>query len=677
MKQPSLYIYRSNIFDGNIYVKATGLNEFDDFNITLKKKGIDIATIKGPTGVFKNQGHGQYSAIATSNFNNRMSVVLKSNTIDVPHSISLELNMSAITTTTSNSIKEKHKKHDGIDQYYLQIKLKKESDIERLITEIKKSTSVISKLRSNDFVKLPFNHLLGNISPNVYKTVSDYGHDQLVMIAQELELLDYVIYCSVVPETKNINQIMLPPTNSAVDEGIFVEKSVTNYFKTPCFNDLQTYLDPTSENIKGMNVRTVWNEGENGQAATVRHLDFGVYSNHESLKGNINVVNSRNETEDCNHGTASTGCIVAAKNDFGVTGIAYGCDYYFYDTGDLDLIVRDAIPGDIVSLDVQFPMGGTFVPVTDNRAWWDRINYLTQNGVVVILAAGNGGLDLSVDSNNMNQFGDNGSTLIGASNHNDGRRCGFSNYNHSCSLINSWGDWSVVTTGYGSLQNLSGNDRNYSKDYAGTSSATPLSSGALALIQSYAISHLGIYFNSREIRQLIKDTGYEEGTLYNIGYRPNVGNAIRYLQEKTSIIKPVIDGVTTAFEKEEVILSAENSTSNVAEITAYEWEMPKGIDTEERNQSSIRFKTPEVTKSKDFTIKLTITDSMGNQASATHILTVTKSNTEAYPIWDPTKIYVAKDKVSWKNKNWKARWWSEGIEPVETDIIHPGPWEAL
>ncbi|WP_345994340.1 S8/S53 family peptidase [Sodalis praecaptivus] len=65
------------------------------------------------------------------------------------------------------------------------------------------------------------------------------------------------------------------------------------------------------------------------------------------------MVHSRSETEDCNHGTASTGCIAAAKKDFGVTGIAYGSDYYFYDTGDLDLIVRDAIPGDIVSLDIQ------------------------------------------------------------------------------------------------------------------------------------------------------------------------------------------------------------------------------------------------------------------------------------------------------------------------------------
>ncbi|WP_273802785.1 S8 family serine peptidase, partial [Proteus vulgaris] len=62
----------------------------------------------------------------------------------------------------------------------------------------------------------------------------------------------------------------------------------------------------------------------------------------------------------------------------------------------------------------------------------------------------------------------------------------FSNYNREIAFINSWGDWSVTTTGYGSLQKLPGDNRNYSRDYSGTSSATPLCSGALALIQDHA-----------------------------------------------------------------------------------------------------------------------------------------------------------------------------------------------
>ncbi|WP_025424378.1 S8 family peptidase [Sodalis praecaptivus] len=677
MKQPSLYIYHSNIFDGNIYVKATGLGECESCMITLQKHGSDVATLKGPTCVFKNQGYGQYGAIATTNINHKLSVILRSNTIDVSPSIALQPNGSNSITTTSKLTKETYKRYDGIDKYYLQVKLEKESDLERLKAEMTKFTSVTLSLSNIVFSKLNFNHLLGDISPNVYKTAPYREYDTLVLIAQELELLDYVTYCSVVPDIQNITPINLAPTLVTLDEGGVNEKSETDYYKTPCFNHLQTYLDPTSANIKGMNVRTVWDEGENGQAATVRHLDFGVYANHENLKGNITVVHSRSETEDCNHGTASTGCIAAAKKEFGVTGIAYGSDYYFYDTGDLDLIVRDAIPGDIVSLDIQLQVGDKLVPVTDSRAWWDRINSLTHNGVVVILAAGNGGLDLSMALGNMNQYGDNGSTLIGASAHHDGSRCSFSNYNHSSSLINSWGDWSVVTTGYGSLQKLPGNDRNYSKDFSGTSSATPLSSGALALIQSYAIGHLGIYLSSQEIRQLIKDTGYAEGASYHIGHRPNVSAAIRYLKEKNPIIKAVIDGPTAAIENEKIVLSAAKSTSNVADITTYDWDIPECFEAETLNQSILHFSAPAVTQSQDFTMKLTVSDSLGNQASVTHNLLVTPDHSATYPIWDPKEIYVAHDKVSWKTKNWEAKWWNQGVEPVKTDIIYPGPWKEL
>ena len=100
-----------------------------------------------------------------------------------------------------------------------------------------------------------------------------------------------------------------------------------------------------------------------------------------------------------------------------------------------------------------------------------------------------------------------------------------------------------MTTGYSSLQSLPENNSNYTKDYAGTSSATPLSSGALALIQSYAITHLGLYLNSLEMRDLILKTGYLKNAGNNIGCWPNVGAAIRYLQEnQPAIISAVIDG---------------------------------------------------------------------------------------------------------------------------------------
>ena len=340
-----------------------------------------------------------------------------------------------------NTIKLFRQRFGEIDEYYLYFRLKSAQDIARLKSAIASPSSTLFCLKNSRIFSSVQNHLLGDMLPNTYKIHYAGDYNELVRIADALELLDYVVYCSVTPNTHNMKPPHSSPTQLILDEGKSRVASVTQDFQTPNFQPLQTYLQPVSDTIKGINVLSVWENGEIGQAATVRHLDFGVYRDHENLKGNINVVHSRPETEDCNHGTASTGCIVAANKTFGVAGIAHGSDFYFYDTGDIELIIRDAMPGDIVSLDIQLEVGGSkLVPMITDRNWWDWIYSLTQNGVVVILAAGNGGLDLSIKSGNINQYGDSGSTLIGACAHNDGSRCGFSNYNHPSSLINSWGD---------------------------------------------------------------------------------------------------------------------------------------------------------------------------------------------------------------------------------------------
>lgn len=354
-----------------------------------------------------------------------------------------------------------------------------------------------------------------------YNEVTNF--EKLYELAKDIEKLDYVDYCCIVPDTSNYRPLNLPLNSRGSDISHFIniDTQYNNNAITPNFTPLQTYLDEPN----GMNIKNAWNKKINSSKSVVRHLDFGIYRNHEDLKdSNITVVHSRSETEDCNHGTASTGCIVATKNDFGITGIAYDCHFYFYDTGDLDLIVNDTQAGDIISLDIQFGFSVGYLPATAVRSWWERIKILVDKGATVILAAGNGGLDLSKPGI-MNNFGDNGSMLVGACYHNTGKRVGFSNYNQETSLINSWGDWSVVTTGYGSLQKLPGNDRNYSNNYSGTSSATPLCSGALALIQDYAKKN-NIILSAWDMREIIKTSNYTEGVSDGIGYRPNVDYAL-------------------------------------------------------------------------------------------------------------------------------------------------------
>ncbi|MFK0268815.1 S8 family serine peptidase [Pseudomonas asiatica] len=178
--------------------------------------------------------------------------------------------------------------------------------------------------------------------------------------------------------------------------------------------------------------------------------------------------------------------------------------------------------------------GVGLLPVIGFRSWWDAILNLTEKKVIVILAAGNGGLDVG-NTAICPDFGDCGGLLVGACYPTDGRKYGFSNFGHYASLINSWGG-EVTTTGSGDLQTLPGNNRNYTAKYHGTSSATPLCAGALALIQSYA-KQQGTLLSPAAMKAILALSDNNEGLPDKVGKRPNVKLAMTQVDEM--LVAPV------------------------------------------------------------------------------------------------------------------------------------------
>ena len=350
---------------------------------------------------------------------------------------------------------------------------------------------------------------------NLYHVTNSVSEPELLTIAQALEALEYVRYCSIEIDTTD-----LPPPQLPIKIDLPVgSHSADEDTPTPDFLDQQRYLEDNA----GMDVYQAWEKfAETGKSATVRHLDFGVYSNHEDLIGNITVVNSRPETSDCNHGTAATGCIAAKSNEFGVTGIAHECEFYFYDTGDTPRVIEDMGVGDILSFNIQVS-GTPLLPHLHLKGIWDLYYHAVAAGAVVIYAAGNGASDIS-NTPSFNDWGDCGALLVGAVSSSLGTRIWFSNYN-LYRAINSWGE-KVATTGYSGLQDYEGHDRDYTPTFNGTSSATPLASGALALIQSYAISKYNVCFTASEMHLLVQTWGSSDATGQLIGHRPWVANIL-------------------------------------------------------------------------------------------------------------------------------------------------------
>jgi hypothetical protein len=537
-----LLIFKNLDFDGVVFARYDGAARFQSIRYQLLKDGAMVAerdtTRPDEIARFDKQQPGTYQAKAHIKLADGTTSVVDSAPLVIPHG---SPQPKSTPIESPRSLKGGHCFYDNVENYYLEIKLQP-GGLDKLRNEIANSSlPIYLKLKpalSFSLVYTPevIAKLGGEHFAHFYRINGAISRDELIPLAQEFETLGYVIYCSVTPDTTGMKPPAEPSRTAELSPPRATQPSpaLVRAGVTPDFTSRQTYLgDWATTQTIALNVRAAWeNAKATGKGATVRHLDFGVYRHHEDL-GNITVVNSRPETSGCDHGTASTGCIAAANNGFGVTGIAYDCQFYFYDTGDLDMIVRDAQPGDIIGLDIQWLKNGNDVPAIDNKSWWDRIFALSNLRATVLMAAGNGGQNLSPTLNVINDYGDSGGMLVGACIHNTGRRASFSNYGHYTSLINSWGDWSVTTTGYGGLQTIS-NDRNYTSSFSGTSSATPLTVGALAVLQGYSITKYQNLLGPYWMRDILGYTGGAHGETDLIGKQPNVYSAVLWIDKHST-----------------------------------------------------------------------------------------------------------------------------------------------
>jgi hypothetical protein len=302
---------------------------------------------------------------------------------------------------------------------------------------------------------------------------------------------------------------------------------VNSHSQTPSFDQLQHYLDPASIGRAGMNVRNAWRRGYTGGGATIRFLEFGLFENHEDLKGAVTVART-NLDRNPDHGSATAGLLVGKANQLGVTGIAHNSKAYYYDHLLLDDIIQDCSPGDIIGIFKQL----TVWPADRDEATYLRMKILSEElGCSVLLLIGNGVFDMRWNGGRQNY----GQSTIAGCNPSTGERNNTNFWSGpqpnpnpsdgSNSLLNSWSD-SVVTCGYGDLYFPNGDvNRSYTQEYSGASSATPLVAATYLQVQGALMSKFK-FLHGHQLRDSIRFTGFTDGINSGIGFRPNVDAAL-------------------------------------------------------------------------------------------------------------------------------------------------------
>lgn len=219
--------------------------------------------------------------------------------------------------------------------------------------------------------------------------------------------------------------------------------------------------------------------------------------------------------EDDNHGTACAGVAVAEENGKGVVGLAPGCAFMPVRTSGWisDNSIKDLFQyaidhhADVISCSWGvkqwfFPLSTKMERIIHKAATQGRRN---KKGCVILFAAGNDNLPLSgSDDHRISHQGfalHSDVIAVAASNSQD-KRSGYSNYGPQlaiCAPSSGSPGRSVVTTDRRGVKGYSSGD--YTFDFGGTSSATPLAAGLAALILS-----VNPELTSKDVKDIMMDT---------------------------------------------------------------------------------------------------------------------------------------------------------------------------
>jgi serine protease len=361
---------------------------------------------------------------------------------------------------------------------------------------------------------------------------------------------------------------------------------------TPSFTGQQGYLEAASAG--GIDARYAWTlSGGKGQGVKIVDAEWDWNVFHEDLPSLFYWYgDSRGDLNRRNHGTAVLGVIAAGDNGYGVTGIAnqaqigtahiksYATVGQEYEEV-ADAIARAGLTAGLQGIvlvewnlgyNIGLPCGcwGCFMPVEVEQAPWDAINNVVSCGVVVVEAAGNGGMNLdeipeSVPSSRVNRA-DSGAILVGASEAgtNRSKTC-FSNYGSRVD-VHSWGD-SVTTLGYGYLFGSFGENQYYTNAFNGTSSASAIITGAVGIVQGVSLAHGLGALDSRMMRNLLRNTGV--ASPHEIGTQPDLKRGLDdYLSPPTASFTYSCSGRTCS-------LNGLSSTDNFG-IQWHNWQFGDG-----------------------------------------------------------------------------------------------------
>ncbi|KAK4098486.1 subtilisin-like protein [Parathielavia hyrcaniae] len=284
----------------------------------------------------------------------------------------------------------------------------------------------------------------------------------------------------------------------------------------------QGYLNAAPQ---GIDARYGWGfPGGDGTGVSIVDMEQGWNLNHEDLAAAGSTLISGVNRDWFGHGTSVMGEMLMQDNQLGGVGIVPGAkgrvisqwrDQWFYNTPEA---ILDAVAhmdfGDILLLEAQEwdPTGAAgYLPVEVFDATFEAIEVATSLGITVVEAGANGGRDLDgyisifgkqIFNRASPDYRESGAIMVGAASSGSSHyRLYFSSHGSRIDLY-GWGE--MVDT---ADTDLAGTANYYTCCFSGTSSASPIITGAAAILQGISFTRRGFKMTPSELRDMLKING--------------------------------------------------------------------------------------------------------------------------------------------------------------------------
>ena len=315
----------------------------------------------------------------------------------------------------------------------------------------------------------------------------------------------------------------------------------------------------------GIGTERVEFTGAKGKGITICDIEGNWNRKHEDLPTGIELLGGT-PIDDLgwrNHGTAVLGEMVSISDGRGCVGISHQAkavvhsaviNGVFNTAGAISSAATRLKAGDVMLIELQATgPNGKYVAMQFWPDIFSAIKAAVDKGITVVEAAGNGdeNFELAV-FNGTGLQKDSGAIVVGAgvppTNHLDfdgfgagfpsyaslgvpRSRIFFSNYGKIVN-VQGWG-WHVTTLGYGDAQGGTSENTWYTLRFSGTSSASPIVTGAVACLQGRAKAKNGAPLTPKKVRDILMSTGTPQQAgpgvplTQHIGPLPNLVEAMK------------------------------------------------------------------------------------------------------------------------------------------------------